>query len=88
MTAKIEYVSGFIKCRLLGIDESSGEDEVVEGRHVRFRCSEIVVYAASGPGTVEVELRSYDDVFQVMGTMEQMDACMTKDRLFAHEGGS
>lgn len=86
MPEEIEYANGFICGRLIGIDESSGEDEIVAGRYIRFRCSEVVVYAASAPGIVEIEMRSYDDVFQLVGTLDQIDRCMQKERLIGVSG--
>ena len=88
MQSKIEYNAGFLVARLLGIDESSGEDEIVEGRHVRFRCSEVSYYSACAAGMVELSLAGYEEPFVIVGTVAQVDTVMKQDRMFVIKGGS
>lgn len=79
-------VHGFIHGRAVGIDESEGEPRVVPGRNIRMRAEDVVVYASSEPGTLEVWMAKAapgpeDLDFQIIGTIEEMDKAMARSAL-------
>lgn len=79
---KITYCSGFLQARLVGINESNGEEEFVEGRLVRIRCAAITGYSAGLQGTVQIDVFTYDEPIEIMAAIEDVDQVMSRDRIY------
>ena len=80
--ATVDYAAGFLKARIVSIDESSGDEELVQGRHVRIRCSRIVGYASGMAGTVDLDVEGYESSVPIWGTVEDVDAVLVRDRIY------
>lgn len=78
----VSYDAGFLVCRLLGVDESTGELEECPGRHARIRARRVEMYTQEAPGILEVHVAGFEEPFEVVGSMPAMDRAMKRDRLF------
>ncbi len=76
----VTYGAGFLICRLVTVDESSGSEHTVPGLHARIRCSDVCVYNQSEEGTLELFMRGTPEAsIYVIGSLTAMDKAMARD---------
>lgn len=88
--SELTYSAGFVRGRLVSVDESTGEMTIVPGLLARFRCTDIIMYNAAEAGIIEIQLRGHmgdQSGFAMVGSVAEMDKIMDRDHLI-QRGGS
>lgn len=80
-TMDLRFDSGFMYCRLIGVDESSGAEVSVPGVWARIRCSRVNTYVQADEVAVLVYVDGYKDAFEVFTSIEAVDAIMRRANL-------
>lgn len=79
--ADVGYESGFLICRLVGVDESSGEAVTVPGVAARIRCSSVLVYVQAEPRVLDIYVEGQKKPFTVVGEAGTVDKLMKRDNV-------
>ena len=83
----ITYAVGFIRARLVALDESTGSEVAAPGVFFRIRAGLISMYHAGEPGVTVLTLATSPDLFYLYGSVEDMDKAMERHHMVSHEGG-
>lgn len=84
MTLKISdltFDSGFMYCRMAGVDESSGVEVAVPGVHARFRCDTVNACVQADEDTVLIYMNGHKDPFEIFATLGAVDKIMRRANL-------
>lgn len=71
--------SGFVHCRLVGADESSGTVKQVAGVHARIRASTIDLYHQEEAGIILIQRLGDEDPMYIVGELADLDKAMARD---------
>lgn len=82
------YSSGFIRGRLVSLDDSEGFASAKPGLMWRCRASEVVAYEADVPNVLAVYVRGMEgEPRPVFGTIQAMDKAMQRAHMMEIRGG-
>ena len=85
----VSFNAGWIVGRLASDDDGSGFQRTVPGKHFRVRVDRIWAYMQAADGVLELSSTEQDSsedgggpiIFEVMGTVAEMDKLMARSRI-------